>query len=156
MITHGKVQDLVASSGPRVARHSHCECSLDRSAGVNWKCCLLAQTPALRATVSQIREFFRALVGAFQGRKGLVSGRAVELVGCDKALTWKATSERALLALAASPALALITPSSEWRISDARDRRRRSDEEMVPYGPASLGAKAICLQSLQSGLQRSP
>ena len=44
-------------------------------------------------------------------------------------------------------------PVIEWRCSDARDRRRRSDEEMVPDDPASLGREAICLQSLQSGPQ---
>src|SRR5580704_13744035 len=44
--------------------------------------------------------------------------------------------------------------SCEWRVSNARDRRRRRDEEMVPDDPAALGVETVCLQSLQSRAER--
>ena len=87
----------------------------------------------------------------------MVSRQAAGLVRRDKRLTWKAASTHASAGFGGEPALALIDavmcPSCEWRFSNARVRRRCSDEEMVPDDPASLGREAICLQPLQSGLQ---
>jgi len=139
-----------------LGRHSYYVCSLECGARMRWKCCLLALTPPQAFTRSRKPDS-----RIFQGISWSVSrrGRRCRDAGDKKALFCKVASERAFAGNCGEPAIALIDvvmcSSCEWRISNARDRRRRSDEEVVPDGAAALGTADIRVQSFQSRPQGS-
>ena len=110
MIRHGNPRTrrkLKAMARPDTRR----KCALDRGARVDWKWCHQVLAPAAShfcAAVSPIREFFRALVGTFQGRlRPWFCGEQWGWSELTKLLTEKLLSEKAFAGCGGEPAFVL-------------------------------------------------